>query len=211
MARLKLGFNDKNITMKTTLLFTLLTLFSVTSMAQTTHTFYVTSTPYAVGIYTISDTTVEVGDVVEFVSSLSSVAFDVKIDGVNVYSTPGTLSMGDVIYTHTFDAGMVGTMDIHVLVGIQPYFFQNIHFTVVFPSTSGVEDLSDVTFSVFPNPTSDFLNISTSNNIESVKVFDMNGRLVLLDFKAKVDVSSLENGVYTVLVNDDQKFQFVKE
>ena len=91
---------------------------------------------------------------------------------------------------------------------------KNIHFTVVNPSTTGVEDLSDVTFSVFPNPTSDFLNVSTSDNIESIKVFDMNGRLVLSDTyntsNVKLDVMSLTNGYYTVLVNDVKPIKFIK-
>ena len=74
--------------------------------------------------------------------------------------------------------------------------------------------LSDVTFTVFPNPTSDFLNVSTSDNIESVKVFDMNGRLVLSNTyntsNVKLDVMSLTNGYYTVLVNDVKPIKFIK-
>jgi hypothetical protein len=201
-------------TLKTFLL-ALVTLFSVTSMAQADHTFHVTQTAYQIGTYTISDTTVEVGDVVEFVNSFSNVMFDVNIDGVGVYSTPGTLSMGSVIYTYTFSVlDIDGGVDIYVGPGTQPNYFQNIHFTVVNPSTTGFEDLSDVTFTVFPNPTSDFLNITTSDNIESVKVFDMNGRLVLSNTyntsNVKLDVMSLTNGYYTVLVNDVKPIKFIK-
>ena len=200
-------------TLKTFLL-ALVTLFSVTSMAQADHTFHVTQTAYQPGTYTISDTTVEVGDVVEFVNSFSNVMFEVKIDGVGVYTTPGTLSMGNVIYTYTFQPSDLGTMDILVSTGMVGNYMQYVHFTVVNPSTTGVEDLSDVTFSVFPNPTSDFLNVSTSDNIESVKVFDMNGRLVLSNTyntsNVKLDVMSLTNGYYTVLVNDVKPIKFIK-
>lgn len=74
--------------------------------------------------------------------------------------------------------------------------------------------MSDVTFSVFPNPTSDFLNISSTDNIEFVKVFDMNGRLVISytynTTNVKVDVLNLTNGYYTVLVNDIKPIKFIK-
>ena len=74
--------------------------------------------------------------------------------------------------------------------------------------------MSDVTFSVYPNPTTDFLNISTSDNIESIKVFDMNGRLVISDTyntsDVKLDVMFLTNGYYTVLVNDVKPIKFIK-
>lgn len=216
MIRLKLGFNDKNITMKTTLLFTLLTLFSVTSMAQTTHTFYVTSTPNTPGIYTVSDTTVEVGDIVEFVNSNTNAQWNVEVDGnlLAGYNPTPVLNVGQTIYSYTFQSSDLGTMDILVSTGMVGNYMQYVHFTVVNPSTTGVEDLSDVTFSVFPNPTSDFLNVSTSDNIESIKVFDMNGRLVLSDTyntsSVKLDVMSLTNGFYTVLVNDVKPIKFIK-
>lgn len=74
--------------------------------------------------------------------------------------------------------------------------------------------MSDVTLSVYPNPTTDFLNISTSDNIESIKVFDMNGRLVISDTyntsDVKLDVMFLTNGYYTVLVNDVKPIKFIK-
>jgi hypothetical protein len=74
--------------------------------------------------------------------------------------------------------------------------------------------VSDVTLSVYPNPTTDFLNISTSDNIESIKVFDMNGRLVISDTyntsDVKLDVMFLTNGYYTVLVNDVKPIKFIK-
>jgi len=198
-------------TLKTFLL-ALVTLFSVTSMAQTTHTFDVTSGPNtSVELYTV-----EVGDIVEFVNMNVSAQWNVYVDGVGVggYNpTPSSISVGQTIYSYTFQSSDLGTMDILVSTGMG-LTNRHINFTVVNPSTTGVEDLSDVTFSVFPNPTSDFLNVSTSDNIESVKVFDMNGRLVLSNTyntsNVKLDVMSLTNGYYTVLVNDVKPIKFIK-
>lgn len=201
-----------------TLFLALVTLFSVTSMAQTTHTFYVTNlmgSP-APGTFTVSDTTVVVGDIVEFVNSDATAQFNVEVDGVSVpgYSPTSSLSVGQTIYSYTLQSSDLGTMDIEVYNGNNVLSFQYVHFTVVNPTTTGINDVSDITFSVFPNPTTDFLNISTSDNIESVKVFDMNGRLVISDTyntsNVKLDVMNLTNGYYTVLVNDVKPIKFIK-
>jgi hypothetical protein len=200
-----------------TLFLALVTLLTVTtSFSQTTHTFYVDGTPNTPGIYTVSDTTVEVGDIVEFVNSYSTAQWNVYVDGTGVsgYNPTPSNGIGSTIYSYTFQLSDVGTMDILVETGTVGLYNQYIHFTVVNPTTTGIEDVSDVTFSVFPNPTSDFLNISTSDNIETVKVFDMNGRLVLSDVyntsNVKLDVMNLTNGYYTVLVNDVKPIKFIK-
>ena len=199
-----------------TLFLALVTLFSVTSMAQTTHTFNVTSTMNTPGVFTVPDTTVEVGDIIEFVNTTgSSSTFNVTRDGVGVsgYSPTSNLSNGVTIFSYTVLFSDLGTMEYKVQGG-STFIFEDVHFTVVNPTTTGINDLSDVTFSVFPNPTTDFLNISTSDNIESVKVFDMNGRLVISDTyntsDVKLDVMNLTNGYYTVLVNDVKPIKFIK-
>jgi hypothetical protein len=187
-------------------------------MAQTTHTFYVDNTMNTPSVYTVSDTTVEVGDIVQFVNSYSSAQYNVYVDGVGISGynpTPGSVSVGQIIYSYTFQSSDIGTMDILVSTGVVGVYMQYVHFTVVNPSTTGVEDLSDVTFSVFPNPISDFLNISTSDNIESVKVFDMNGRLALSNTyntsNASLDIRTLEKGIYTIMINDNKMQKIIKE
>ena len=202
--------------MKTLKLFlvALVALFSVTSFSQTTHTFTVTPDMLTPGTYTVADTTVEVGDVVEFVNGYTTSQWNVEIDGVSqpgYNPTPSTYSVGQTIYSYTFQSGDVGNMDILVYSGSSQFRFQYVGFTVVEPSTTGVFENQDIKFSVYPNPTTDFLNIS-GDNVESVKIFDMNGRLVLSDtFTSKVDVSSLVNGYYTLFVNDTKPIRFIKQ
>ncbi|MGB1102282.1 MAG: LamG-like jellyroll fold domain-containing protein [Crocinitomicaceae bacterium] len=76
--------------------------------------------------------------------------------------------------------------------------------------SASIEPESIPSYSVYPNPTTDFLNIS-GDNVESVKIFDLNGRLILSDtFTSKVDVSNLSNGMYQLLINDNQRIKFNK-
>lgn len=54
---------------------------------------------------------------------------------------------------------------------------------------------------VFPNPASEFLNVSSSNNMPlNIEIYDVTGKLTMKDsinsIKTKVDVSSLPNGIY---------------
>jgi hypothetical protein len=68
---------------------------------------------------------------------------------------------------------------------------------------------------IFPNPTSDFLFISTNDIIENVQIFDMNGRVVLEKeyfnvANVKLDISILQNGFYTVLINKTSRQKIIK-
>ncbi len=74
-------------------------------------------------------------------------------------------------------------------------------------STVGIEDVYSGVTAVYPNPTSSMVNIVLEANTqaESVKVFDFTGRLVMeqgvnANTTIKMDISSLNNGLYIVQV-----------
>lgn len=195
--------------MKTTLLFTLLTLFSVNSFSQTTHTITLETSDFQ----TVTYLTVNVGDVVEFVNNYSVAQWNVIKNGTPVpgYSpTSGTVSVGQVIYQYTFQQALDVTNGVDILAKFSTFVSEHVYFTVVDPSTASVNDLNDDKFTVYPNPTSDYLNLN-GDYVESVNVFDMNGRIVLSETTNKVDVSTLQPGVYTLLVNGEQRQRVVVE
>lgn len=71
--------------------------------------------------------------------------------------------------------------------------------------------------SVYPNPTKDFVSFANSDKIKSLKVFDINGKLVLSpkSVSDKVDVSKLIQGLYFFefeLLDGSKKFdKIIKE
>lgn len=204
------------------LLVSLMSLTPFTSFSQMTHIFYVEDTHGTIlsNEYTVSDTVVKVGDIIKFVNKYVLSEFYVK-RGNQLSEYLGMKSMNDVIYTDTItewdlqdqDLGQQ-PLDIKVSSTNNQFAFQYIHFTIIdSTSTLSTDNLNDLKFSVYPNPTSNVLNIK-GDNIESVKVFDMNGQLVLSDVfsttSISLNVSTLTNGYYTVLINDVKQRKFIK-
>ncbi len=59
---------------------------------------------------------------------------------------------------------------------------------------------------VYPNPTKDYLYIESSNTINSIKVFDVLGKLVFQENNQvnQIDISSLDNGLFFIKIETDQ-------
>jgi ELWxxDGT repeat protein len=69
---------------------------------------------------------------------------------------------------------------------------------------------------LYPNPSTDFIQVNMSDNdtIESVNIFDLNGKLVsnLLDYKNnKIDISKLALGVYNLQIKFNGKMSISKK
>mgnify|MGYP000126433403 CR=1 FL=1 len=69
-------------------------------------------------------------------------------------------------------------------------------------STLSVDDfeLSINDIKIYPNPTSDYINIKSSDKINSVEVYDMLGKKILDSKHKTINLKSIPNGVYLVKV-----------
>jgi hypothetical protein len=82
----------------------------------------------------------------------------------------------------------------------------------------GIEDNQNgnVSFKIFPNPTSDFLFINTQNLIKEVSIYNLVGQKIesKLDHN-KINVSNLTNGTYFIKITDQtgnfQTSKFIKD
>lgn len=65
-----------------------------------------------------------------------------------------------------------------------------------------VNDINKTQISIFPNPTSDFINIKSDEVIRSIKIYDVKGSLIKTENvsgkASKIDISSLAKGNYIV-------------
>lgn len=64
----------------------------------------------------------------------------------------------------------------------------------------GISEISTEKISLYPNPTTDFIQIKGDSPIENVQLFDLKGSLLLQSTESKIDVQSLNKGNYIVRV-----------
>jgi hypothetical protein len=82
-------------------------------------------------------------------------------------------------------------------------YVDSIVFDNVVPSALGTADFgyANNTISLYPNPAQEVLNISSSNSITKIEVYDMQGRNVASNINASVvNVAALLKGAYIVKV-----------
>jgi len=71
---------------------------------------------------------------------------------------------------------------------------------------------SSENISIFPNPSSQFIQFNAKKTID-VALFDMSGKLLLAKMvmpNEQIDVSSLNNGIYFITINIDHKMYHQK-
>jgi len=70
-------------------------------------------------------------------------------------------------------------------------------------------------FNIYPNPTSEFLNIvSTKYDIQKVHIYDLSGKQMVSESKSRIDVSKLPSGVYMLIIKTQEgnkNFKFIKQ
>ncbi len=94
---------------------------------------------------------------------------------------------------------------------------QSEDYTAVVDVPSSLE-FAEYEFKMGPNPTKDFVNISATENIERIAIYNLVGQQVYVSRtniqSPRIDFSSLENGVYLMSVTikgQEQVFKVVKQ
>ncbi|MDG1014897.1 MAG: T9SS type A sorting domain-containing protein [Flavobacteriaceae bacterium] len=88
-------------------------------------------------------------------------------------------------------------------------------FTTGSTNPLGIEDISVDTFSVSPNPVKDIITINSSTGFDTIKVFNQLGQLIIksnskLMDGGRLDLSSLNPGMYLMQIRSDNKSKTVK-
>ncbi len=144
---------------------------------------------------------------------------------VNFYSG----SCGDFTCLGTADSGLEGEAETFTIEGseIGTNYYINIgywsastdgaegNFTIDVTSTVlGTPSFDTSNFKVYPNPVTDVLNLSYTENMTNVEIFNLLGQRVVAKSinanKSEVDMSSLSAGTYLVKVMSDTEFTTIK-
>lgn len=68
--------------------------------------------------------------------------------------------------------------------------------TYYFSSVLDIEELKEIEVSIFPNPTTETLQILSEGNILDLQLYNMKGQLLIQQSTNTVDISRLEAGIY---------------
>lgn len=63
-----------------------------------------------------------------------------------------------------------------------------------------VNDINKTQIRIFPNPSSDFINVISDEEITSIKIYDIKGSLIKSDKTSKVDISTFSKGNYIISI-----------
>lgn len=107
--------------------------------------------------------------------------------------------MGTVVYIGTettFEEDYIEGSTYKIYTADKAFNYSNE--LVIAESTASVDELFSSKVSIYPNPASQFINITSNVDINKVEVYNILGKKVLstLNFKGNLDVSSLSKGMY---------------
>ena len=75
--------------------------------------------------------------------------------------------------------------------------------THIFHSNDKI-NLKNINIKMYPNPTTNVLNITELTESSTINVFNVSGQLVLtkssIDTNEKIDLSALDNGIYMIVI-----------
>lgn len=81
-----------------------------------------------------------------------------------------------------------------------------VSFLITLPDSDlGTSEVINTKFEVFPNPTTDIIQIKTKGNLTSSVVYNLQGQIVLKSTKNEIDVSHLPNRIYILKTLIDGK------
>lgn len=91
---------------------------------------------------------------------------------------------------------------------------QSTAYTLTITGTLETETFNDENFSYYPNPVKDILNLSYSEKISSISIFNIMGQKVIQKTvnatQSQIDISSLKTGVFLVKVNSGNQTKSIK-
>lgn len=150
-----------------------------------------------------------------FLSDLVAVGVDVA----STSSTAVSLMQNLVIPSNTIPSsqlpnGQYYKVDTALFTPAYGSYLKGSSSNVTINSTLSTAIFDKNELKIYPNPVSDFLNITTSLSFNSYEVYDVLGKVVLKVTGMKsnqIDVSKLNKGIYFIKLDDKFVNKFIKE
>lgn len=105
--------------------------------------------------------------------------------------------------------GVAGSSVVGVKLYADKNFTQEVYSTSIniSSSTSSTKDLNNVNIKVFPNPATDYFQVTNGSSVKKVVLYNMFGKEVKSYFhynNAQHEISELKTGMYIVKMMDDK-------
>jgi hypothetical protein len=77
--------------------------------------------------------------------------------------------------------------------------------------STGIDEIANNSFSIFPNPAVNEINVKTNGTIQNLELFNTSGQIILSSTSSKIDLSNTPSGVYFVkaLIDGETSIQKV--
>lgn len=143
----------------------------------------------------------------DIVTTTLAVQFDYTYDGNGLLLTENQTGMfGLMGHEYVYDAdGFVTTVTSkeEVNAGGSLYDYRVEHF--YYQNTANLTSLDEIEFSVYPNPSMDIITVSTSNSINSMLIYSLDGKKMISQLnKNSLDISHLPQGNYILEVTTSE-------
>ena len=177
---------------------------NISSDAPSIGYIYVTEDSIAPVITLLGDATVsiEVGDTYIDAGATAKDNYDGDItSNIVTVSNVDTAIVG--IYTVTYDVSDANGNAAFTITRI-----------VSVEDALSMVEIEKIELDIFPNPTSNIWQIKSSKMIESFDLFDITGKRLIykkiLSNDIQIDATSLPDGVYLILINNNKKVRLIK-
>jgi Secretion system C-terminal sorting domain len=144
-------------------------------------------------------------------STTNNVKTSFTVNLITVVNAPNTLISATALTTLDLSAYSGQTIRLAWINTSNDKNLLSVDDIKVEKSVLSTNSFLDSKFSISPNPTNDFVNISNSENIKvpSIKITDLNGRVVKQsNFDSvsdiKMNVSDLSSGIYMMNINSNE-------
>ena len=93
-------------------------------------------------------------------------------------------------------------------------YLDNVRLLKVPTTTLNVNSLDKPTLELYPNPSSNYINISGLQQVENFTVYSLSGHLILkgtVSASKSINIENLSNGMYVLKLENNKTIKFIKE
>ena len=169
-------------------------------------------------------------DTANYKSKSKTITISVKMNATITWSNPAPIVYGTALSATQLNAtsnvegtiiykendteisiGTILSVGSHTITALLPetdsYNAATVQATIVVTSPEDETAIAEteVTFSVYPNPTADVFFVETDSNVENIFIYNAQGALVKVEpntGKTRIDISDVETGTYFVKVGE---------